>query len=175
MLWESLLQSCKAVQFTDTSPMAIESYLSRLATKATELLSGQVVRQSAALCLRVDQSGEQQVLLLSSRGTGKWVIPKGTVERYETPRECARREALEEAGITGKVSKRPVGFYTYVKDGKGLPLFVSVFTLQVKAERNNFREKGQRSRSWVSLEEASVLVVEPELKGLLLGVRGSVT
>jgi 8-oxo-dGTP pyrophosphatase MutT (NUDIX family) len=165
------LQSCKAVQFNETGAMAAESYLSRLATKATELLSGQVVRQAAALCIRVERSGEQKVLLLSSRGSGRWVVPKGTVERYETPRECAGREAFEEAGITGKVSKRPVGFYTYIKDGKTSPLLVSVFTLQVKAQRSDFREKGQRVRSWVSLQEAAALVAEPELKGLLLGVR----
>jgi 8-oxo-dGTP pyrophosphatase MutT (NUDIX family) len=153
--------------------MAMESYLARLATRATELLNGQFVRQAAAICFRIEQSGEWKVLLLSSRGTGRWIIPKGTVERNETPRKCAEREAFEEAGVTGKVSKRPVGFYTYVKDGKGLPLIVSVFTLKVRAEDNDFREKGQRLRSWVTLDEAAALVAEPELKGLFLGVRSA--
>jgi 8-oxo-dGTP pyrophosphatase MutT (NUDIX family) len=155
------------VQFTETAQMRTESYLTRLATKTIELLDGHVVLQAAALCIRVGQSGEKR-LLLSSRGTGRWVIPKGTIEQGETARECAEREAFEEAGITGKVSKRPVGYYTYIKEGKPQPLVVSVFTLKVKGEHGKFREKGQRSHSWVSMEEASTLVDEPELKRLFL-------
>jgi hypothetical protein len=78
---------------------------------------------------------------------------------------------LKEAGGIGKLSKRPIGSYTYIKDGKTFPLLVSVFTLKVKAERSGFREKGQRARSWGSLQEAAALVAQAELKRLLLGVR----
>lgn len=66
------------------------------------------------------------------------VIQKRTVGRFETPRKYVGGEALEEAGITGDVPKCPLGFYTYVKDGRVLPLVVMVFTLQVKGRAKQF-------------------------------------
>lgn len=128
--------------------------------------------QYAALPWRRDSNGQIEVLLISSRETRRWVIPKGwPIKRLKSP-DCAAREAFEEAGLEGDVRRKKVGVFHYEKrlsSGRLQPVRVSVFALQVRRECEDFPEKGQRDRLWTTPLEASVLVDEPELKLLIAG------
>lgn len=146
--------------------MATVGYLSELTGHTAELHAGRMVEQAGALCFRTQQDNETQVLLLTSRGTGRWVIPKGHVEKHESARKCAAREAMEEAGVSGKVFKKPFGIYSYVKFDAKPVHFVSVFLLRVDAIEPECHESLERKYTWVSPIEASSLVDEPELRGL---------
>lgn len=125
--------------------------------------------QYAALCFRRTGKHEHEVLLITSRDTGRWVIPKGWPMRGKSGSECALREAYEEAGVEGSPSPAPIGVFTYDKvlpDGVQ-PCIVSVYPVEVERLRNDFPEKGQRERKWFSPKKASEKVDEPELRSLL--------
>lgn len=126
--------------------------------------------QVAALCTR--GSGDaKEVLLVTSRGTGRWIIPKGWPIRGLASPQAALQEAWEEAGVKEATSGAdPIGTYGYDKiTGSGLPLPVEtlVYPVEVDALENDFPEAGQRERRWVSPTEAANLVDEPELKSIL--------
>jgi len=126
--------------------------------------------QFAALPWRRDAAGEVEVMLITSRETRRWVIPKGWPIKGKTSRKSAAQEAFEEAGIRGKVSKRPIGAYAYDKRLKNRRLQhvrVAVFGLQVESEAAAYPELGQREKAWLPLVEAARLVEEPELMVLL--------
>lgn len=111
-----------------------------------------------------------EILLVTSRETQRWIIPKGWPMKAKKPHATAAREALEEAGISGRVSKTSVGHYQYVKWLKsGAPLLcdVRVFGLEVSRQRKDWKEKGQRQTAWFSVEEAVAAVQEPGLKVLI--------
>ncbi len=126
--------------------------------------------QFAALPWRRSAAGQLEVLLITSRETRRWVIPKGWPIKGKTSAKSAAQEAFEEAGITGKISKRPVGSYAYdkrLKNGRLQHVRVAVFGLAVDAEADAYPEAGQREKAWVSLTEAARLVDEPELMVVL--------
>jgi 8-oxo-dGTP pyrophosphatase MutT (NUDIX family) len=87
------------------------THLQKLVSHTEAIIEGHAVQQSGAICVRDGNHGKE-VLLITSRDTGRWVIPKGTVEKHENSREAAGREAKEEAGVSGKVSPKPLGYYT---------------------------------------------------------------
>ncbi len=127
-------------------------------------------QQYAAICYRLrKKQAVPEVLLLTSRDTGRWVIPKGWPMAGKKSYAVAEREAYEEAGVKGKVSEEPIGHYDYHKgmDG-GLKILcrVQVHTLEVKNVLKDFPEKGMRRSEWVNCEEAAARVREPELKVL---------
>ncbi|NWJ25355.1 NUDIX hydrolase [Rhizobium sp. RM] len=126
-----------------------------------------ICQQAAAACCHFTPAGELQVLLITSRDTGRWILPKGNIHRSEPAHRAARREATEEAGIRGKVLKKPIGFYSYNKDGER-EFMVSVHLLRVKGEYDLYPEIGQRKRSWVRPLDAARLVNEPELSEILI-------
>ena len=124
--------------------------------------------QVAALPIRISDDGEINVLLVSSRETRRWVIPKGWPSKKMGDAKAAAREAREEAGVTGKVYRKPVGFYRY---RKVLPessriLDVAVYVLWVRKLRKSWVEQKERARIWATLEDAAKLVREPGLKRL---------
>ena len=129
--------------------------------------------QVAAICVR-EKSGKKQVLLITSRGTGRWIIPKGWPMKGKTDAEAALQEAWEEAGVkSGKVSKKPLGSYRYEKlhdDGHITPIEATVFLVEVGKVVKDYPEAGQRSREWVSPAEAAKRVRERDLKKLLLSL-----
>jgi 8-oxo-dGTP pyrophosphatase MutT (NUDIX family) len=104
------------------------------------------------------------VLLISSRKKRRWVIPKGVKEPDLTPQASAAKEALEEAGIEGRVSERPIGTYRYQKWG-GI-CTVEVFAMAVGEVRETW-EESYRDREWLSLETAISRIDEDRLKELL--------
>ena len=117
------------------------------------------------------RDGMVEVRLITSRETRRWVIPKGWPMKGRKPHTAASREALEEAGVTGRVGKVPIGTYPYTKRlGNGAPLKVQVrvFPLEVLREKSAWPEMHQRERRWFSIEAAAAAVEEPELKEMIL-------
>lgn len=129
-------------------------------------------QQYAALCYRVKKkTGDLEVLLLTSRDTGRWVIPKGWPMSGKLSHEVAAQEAYEEAGVHGTVERESLGAFTYpkmMKDGMKVPCKVQVYALEATALAKNYKEKGERKIEWVSCDEAVKRVQEPELRNLLL-------
>ena len=124
----------------------------------------EVRSQFGALCYRVRQ-GKVQVLLVTRRRSGRWILPKGGPMNGTTPVEAALREAWEEAGVEGKVMGNALGIYSYVKsdDGERLPCVVAVFPIKVRRLRSKYPEVGERKRKWFSPKKAAALLDEPEL------------
>jgi 8-oxo-dGTP pyrophosphatase MutT (NUDIX family) len=132
-------------------------------------------KQVAALPVR-RAGGELQVLLITSRRSGHWLIPKGWPMRRLSSAEAAAIEASQEAGVEGVVSSRPLGRYEYLKvfpDETSVPCRVDVFMLRTKKQHSKWREKKSRVRRWMSFEEAAEVAHERGLKKLLrdLGVK----
>ena len=139
------------------------------AVKKTQLKGGPG-RQYAALPFRYTH--DLEILLISSRETHRWVIPKGWPMKGRKPYAAAAREALEEAGVVGRIAKRSIGSYQYVKRLKnGAPLLctVDVFPMMVSRQRDRWREQDQRTARWFPAEEAAMAVEEPELQALIDG------
>ena len=125
--------------------------------------------QVAALPWRKTENGVE-VLLITSRDTGRWVLPKGWPEGTEQLCDAAAREAVEEAGLAGAVSRREVGRYFYAKtlsSGEEVPCEVLVYPLEVDQVAEKWKEKRQRTRKWVSCCEAIRMVNEPDLCKLI--------
>ena len=146
--------------------------LSRIANDVQLMFRRPPRQQYAALCYRVKKkTGDLEVLLLTSRDTGRWVIPKGWPMPGKLSHEVAAREAYEEAGVRGTVETAPLGSFSYdkvLKDGIQVPCRVQVYALEVSELVKNFKEKGERSVEWVSTDEAVKRVREPELRNLIL-------
>jgi len=105
----------------------------------------------------------REILLISSRGTGRWVIPKGWPIRGLSPAETAAREAYEEAGLGGRISKKPIGSFEYGKrfdDGSVVPTRVDVFALEQMVQHPEWPEQHQRTARWFSVSEAAEAVHE---------------
>ena len=127
--------------------------------------------QYAALPWRRGTEGGIEILLITSRGTGRWVIPKGWPMKGKSRRTAAAREAWEEAGLRGRVGRRPIGVYRYGKcrdDGRVIDVRVEVFPLEVVHEDEDWPEKLQRERRWTDPAGAALAVDEPELRELIL-------
>ena len=125
--------------------------------------------QFGALCFR-KKAGEIEVLLITSRETQRWVVPKGWPMPGMSPVETAETEAWEEAGVRGRMGQRSLGLYTYTKvlDRQvGLPCIVALFPLQVRDLAKTFPERRQRRRKWFPLKKAATKVDEPELAALI--------
>lgn len=125
--------------------------------------------QFGALCWRV-KNGALQVLLITSRRSRRWIIPKGWPMDQETPAKAAKTEAWEEAGVDGKVSPVCLGIFSYSKEldpGETLPCVVAVFPVKVKTLSKDYPEKSDRRRKWFTPKKAAKLVSEPELAVML--------
>jgi 8-oxo-dGTP pyrophosphatase MutT (NUDIX family) len=130
------------------------------------------VLQSAALCLRSGAHGPE-VLMVTSLGTGRWVLPKGWPMKGRTLAGAALREAWEEAGVVGQVADSPMGSFSYEKLRKGrLPMRcrVEVFRVSVDRLADRWPEGARRKRGWFPVSEAAQLVAEPSLRALLTGI-----
>lgn len=129
-----------------------------------------LLHQAGVIAYRV-LDGKVQVLLMTSRDTGRWIIPKGNINGSATPAKAAKKEAFEEAGVKGTITGSiPLGIYTYFKkvgSGEARAAAVEVYLLHVKKQLKKWPEKGERKRSWLSAKEAAELVEEPGVIPLL--------
>ena len=128
------------------------------------------LRQVGALPIRfVD--GRPEVLLLTSRERGRWVIPKGWPMKGREPHMTAAIEAREEAGLEGKIEKTKIGAFHYqkrLKNGAVIPCRVDVFPMRVLRQAKHWPEQGQRVTQWFDYADAAEEVSETELKTLIL-------
>lgn len=126
--------------------------------------------QFGALCWRA--RGERvEFLLITSRRSKRWIIPKGWPADGATPAEAAQTEAWEEAGVDGKIKPICLGIYSYTKDlsdDETYPCVVAVFPIRVRRLSSSFPEKFERQRKWFGRKRAAKLVAEPELATMIL-------
>jgi 8-oxo-dGTP pyrophosphatase MutT (NUDIX family) len=126
-------------------------------------------RQVAALAFRHAEDGGALVLVMSSRETGRPVIPKGWPMADKSDAKAAATEAWQEAGVRGRTSKKPIGSYRYWKrlEDHFRLVRVDVFALEVKKTTKDWPEKGQRELAWLPQAEAAAVVDDPELATLI--------
>lgn len=143
--------------------------------KETGSTNGPVLRQQvAALPFRISRAGTIEVLIVTSRDTGRFIIPKGWKKKGHKKPDAAAIEAYEETGVIGKVQRKPLGCYDYWKrgDSEFERLQVFVYPLLVIEQRREWPEKGQRKMAWLSVEDAALLVDEPQLASLIRSFAG---
>jgi 8-oxo-dGTP pyrophosphatase MutT (NUDIX family) len=152
--------------------MVSHAMRNRITEQVRRLVGGKPLRlQVAALPWRRTQNGDVEVMLITSRDTGRWVLPKGWPEGREQLFDTAAREAGEEAGLGGAISHFEIGSYFY---GKVLPsgmehrCEVLVFPLEVDEIATAWPEKKERTRKWFSPAEAARLVKEADLSELIM-------
>ncbi len=123
-----------------------------------------VQAQVAALPMRIER-GRPQIMLITTRGRGAWMIPKGWPMRRREAHESAAAEAYEEAGVIGRVSEEALGAFGYAK--RAGRYRVSVYRLDVECVLDVWPERRARRRAWFDAVEAAILVANPELARLI--------
>lgn len=122
------------------------------------------VQQAAAIPYR-RRGDHVEICLVTSRSTGVWTFPKGTIDDgYDAP-ETALKEAHEEAGLSGTIVGRPVGTYDYPKWGRKLT--VEVHLMRVEDAASDWDEADLRERRWFSPREAHDALPHDALRELL--------
>jgi 8-oxo-dGTP pyrophosphatase MutT (NUDIX family) len=130
--------------------------------------------QCAALPYRRLANAAIEVMLITSRDTGRWVIPKGWQDEGLAPQDSAEREAREEGGLVGRMGDQPIGRYRYRKrldDGSSVACSVEVFPLEVKRQLKSWPERDERHTRWFMLQEAAAAVQERELAAMIRSLR----
>jgi 8-oxo-dGTP pyrophosphatase MutT (NUDIX family) len=126
--------------------------------------------QYAALPYRRRSDDRTQVMLVTARESGRWVIPKGWPKKKKTPADTAACEALEEAGVVGKVGRSSIGSYSIkkrLKSGAVVSCVVRVFPLKVKRQQKSWPERGERDIQWFSRAKAAKIVRERALADII--------
>jgi len=126
---------------------------------------GEKRSQIAAMPIRHAADGSTEILLVTSRTTRRWIVPKGWPMKGLKDHDAAAREAFEEAGVIGRVSSEPAGRYTYWKrmSDHFVLCKVKLYLLKVEQQLASFSEQHQRDLHWFKLADAADLVDEPEL------------
>lgn len=130
--------------------------------------------QCAALPYRRLANAAIEVMLITSRDTGRWVIPKGWQDDGLGPQDSAEREAREEGGLVGRMGDQPIGRYRYRKrlpDGSSVACLVDVFPLEVKRQLKSWPERKERETRWFMLRQAAAAVQERELAAMIRSLR----
>lgn len=131
------------------------------------------MRQAGALPYRIDGQGPGvplEILLITSRQTQRWIIPKGNIDFHMSPHAAAAQEALEEAGAVGEIGRQPLGVFRYCKamrEGSPVMAKVTVFPLEVVTLLEDWQESQMRKRHWFSQSAAAAAVQEPELQAII--------
>lgn len=149
--------------------IALRGFLVR-AARGLGLGASRSRKQVAALPISYAADGSMQVLLVTSRKTRRFIIPKGWPMKGIEDHRAAEIEALEEAGVVGRVYERPIGSYVVRKLGNRLRsqrISVTVFRLDVREELAEWKEKDQRERLWLSVSDAAALITERELADIV--------
>ena len=130
---------------------------------------GERIRQVAAIPFRLDVDGNFEVMLVTSRTTKRFIVPKGWPMKGKSGRKAATIEAREEAGVLGKTLKEPAGSYSYWKrlETNFVRVDVVVYLLEVSEELANWQEAKSRQRAWLKPQDAALLIDEPDLSTLM--------
>src|SRR5882757_3949548 len=121
---------------------------------------GQRIRQVAAIPFRLRKDGGLEVLLVTSRTTRRFIVPKGWPMKGKSGRKAATIEAEEEAGVLGKTLKQPAGTYSYWKRMTSgfIRVDVIVYLLEVTEELAKWQEAKRRQRAWLAPADAAMLI-----------------
>lgn len=157
---------------TPTSPTAVKPSVAKPLPKkqaVEQARKGKTIRQVAAIPFRRGAEGSIEVMLVTSRQTQRFIVPKGWPMPGKSGRKAATIEAREEAGVIGKTLKQPAGSYSYWKrlTTSFARVNVTVYLLAVSEELASWPEARTRQRAWLSAEDAATLIDEPELATLL--------
>ena len=130
---------------------------------------GEMIRQVAAIPFRLSEHGDIEVMLVTSRATRRFIVPKGWPMKGKSGRKAAMIEAQEEAGVVGNIVKEPAGAYSYWKrlSNRFVRVDVIVYLLAVTQELANWQEAKSRQRAWLPSADAALLIDEPDLSTLL--------
>lgn len=129
------------------------------------VLMAEPTLQAGVIPYRVRPDGTVQVLLVTNRAGG-WIVPKGKIDPGHTPQEAGRIEALEEAGVIGTPAREEIGHYDYRKPN-GDEHRVLLFPMPVLRVLEEWAEKGERQRAWVTVDEAIRRVAFPDLRDVI--------
>lgn len=130
---------------------------------------GERIRQVAAIPFRLTSHGDIEVMLVTSRTTRRFIVPKGWPMKGKSGRKAATIEAQEEAGVLGKTLKQPAGTYSYWKRlaNRFVRVDVIVYLLEVSEELADWQEAKRRQRAWLAPADAAMLIDEPDLSTLV--------
>jgi len=106
-----------------------------------------------------------KVVLVTARGSKRWIIPKGSVDWELSAQDSAAKEAWEEAGIKGKVFPEEIGTYTYEKLGGRYK--VRLYYMEVTKLKNSWEEQSFRKRKLVTPKQAVKKVVPTAVSKIL--------
>lgn len=127
--------------------------------------------QYGALPYRFTSNAALEILVVTTRQTRSWIVPKGWPIRRLSPAKSAAREAWEEAGVRGRIGPKPIGAFFYDKaldeTGASVTCEVKIFPLLVERHSETWPEVDQRVVQWVDPQRAMALVKEPGLKALI--------
>lgn len=131
--------------------------------------AGSLLRQVAALPYRRSAEGQLEVLLVTTKFTRRFIIPKGWPAEGRKDAKSAAKEAEQEAGVLGDVEESPFARYSYLKkiEHEYVSVSVDVFALKVTGQIDEWRERDCRFTRWLSADEAALLTDEPELIPLI--------
>ena len=132
-----------------------------------------MARTQLAVIPFIMHQGQPLILMVTSRETRRWIVPKGWQEKKVTDRDQAGREAFEEAGVIGAISDQPIGGYRYdkrLKNGGLKTLDVAVYALSVEELLDDWPEMEERERRWITAGQAAMAVQEGALAALLLSM-----
>jgi 8-oxo-dGTP pyrophosphatase MutT (NUDIX family) len=138
---------------------------------------GREIEQYGVIAWRRSGSGVE-ILMITSRETRRWVVPRGNAIPGLRPWESAAQEAFEEAGVRGGVQPDAIGTYRYgkrAKDGRVTPALVHLYPMLVTEEADAWPEDRQRERRWFDPEAAASAVDEADLAALIRDFPASVT
>jgi 8-oxo-dGTP pyrophosphatase MutT (NUDIX family) len=138
-------------------------------TRAARTWSRNIIdyKQSGVIPYR-HVNGRLEVLLITSRRRGRWIIPKGLIESGMSAAESAAMEAFEEAGVKGRISDQPIDEYSYKKWGGVCG--VKVFLLEVEQVFDEWPESDIRGREWMSVDKATAAVEQEALRDVIRSV-----
>jgi 8-oxo-dGTP pyrophosphatase MutT (NUDIX family) len=144
------------------------TFVQALSERMILLREAPVARQAGAIPYKRVED-EVAFLLITSRRSGRWIFPKGRLRPGSTLQESAAAEALEEAGVEGRVGLQPLGTYRTVKTAvRRYVIEVEHFPLEVEEQHEDWPEKGQRHRHWVLLPEAKRLIADHSLTDIVV-------
>lgn len=131
--------------------------------------SRMLVVQYGALPWRRTPDG-LQILLITTRNTHRWIVPKGWPQTGRSAQECAAQEAYEEAGVSGAVSSQPIGVFNYkkqMKSGQMITCRIRIYGMEVSDIAGDWPEKSARETKWCRLSEALTLVEDLGLRRII--------
>ncbi len=139
----------------------------------TDELDPSTIKQVGALPVERDADGHWRVILITTRDSGRWSIPKGNVMKDLSPAEAAAQEAFEEGGLSGEIDEKPMGSYVFWKrrSGHWELARVEVFLMDVRKQASEYKEKGLRKIERFSFDDAEDAILEPGLKSLIAAAK----